>query len=720
MADQSIYFAAEPEAKDAVQRIQERVKRFRGYLSRSGRADRMRRAWSAFYGNGPDGTKSSARLLRGGEQGELVLITPPIFPTLVRQVTRLLTGQKPAFKAIATNSDAATVQETILADQLIAAYDRRIDIEAKETSTVQAGTMLSSAFTGLEWATSEGAAIGADPDTGKVAHEGDVRAFELLPWDVAYDWRIKDDADREWIVFRRPQKRHKLAAQYPALADKILAGGKAKQVKDASNDAFECRGDSPWRFEDETVEDEDIVWLWEFRHVPCSQLPPGRLIRYLSADIVLYDSKDAGYPYCSPDEKKPDLLVYEFNPETVSGTSEGNTAAWDVLALQEALDMLLTVAVTNMNVGALANYWHPPGAAPSLQTLDTGLNLLESISKPELLDSVKLPQELLILFDLLKGLMRDSQGINEVASGDVPKGMPAQLAALLEQKAVQYHQVGQRAYYRLAENVRTGILKLLKRFVDSERVIEVVGKSQSWATKQFTGGDVAGVERISVEPVNPVMRTFAGRMTLAQDMAARGWIGKDEYLSVWTTGETHEIMDSRKANLGRISQEKELLAQGVGLPPVDMQASMQSGAPVFAPTQPNEQAIRPIMTDTHWVDIPEMLAVLANPDSRANPTTTQAVLDVVTEKLRLMRTMPPDLARLLGAPDWLVQQLMMAQQPPPMPPGPPGPHGGPPPPHPPMPPGKGPAAIAAPAGGPDVRMPSPPPTPDGQQGPPVT
>jgi hypothetical protein len=173
---------------------------------------------------------------------------------------------------------------------------------------------------------------------------------------------------------------------------------------------------------------------------------------------------------------------------------------------------------------------------------------------------------------------------------------------------------------------------------------------------------------------------------------------RDEFLAVYTTGNLTQTFDAQKAHLGRLAKEKELLLQGIGLPPVDAQASLEKGEPVFV--DDGQPHIRPLLTDRHWVDIPEYLALLESPDARSDAKLVRAVTEVVQEHLRLWRAMPPDLLQLLGGP------------PPPPPDMPPPIPGAAPPAE-----GRGPKpnmaelAEAVPGGAPDVKLPAPPPNP---------
>ena len=714
-SDSRVYWAAEPDSKQVVEKCWKRIRNYRDWLASTGRQEKMLRAWHTFYGDGPDGMKSTHKLLRGGMQGELVLTSPNLYAVLIRQTARLISGQKAALKAIAVNSDAESVAEVVLAEALLDYYDRKALLQEADNDATLSGLILSSGWVVYSWATDLGEEIGV-ADDGRVVREGDVRVNSLLPWDVAVDAR-DSEMGRQWVAFRRPFKRHDLATQYPHVAEEVLLAKANENLGEAAY-PFDDANRS-WRIDDK-VEDEDNVFVWELRHLRTPACPNGRLLRFVNAECILYDSGavkaanpdggetsfDAGYPY-------PELLAYEFCPERQVGRAGGHSAHFDTISMQELLDLIVTTVTSNVNIGGMLNIWSPQ--EPNLSRLSTGFNVISSSVKPEVIDLLKIPPEMMAFAGAVREWMQTLAGQNDVTMGTPDKGMPAQMAALLEAKAVQYHQQGQAAYYRLIERSRTGLLKLLARFAKGDRVAQLVGKSGQWAMTHWTGDDIASVERVSIEPVNPVMKTFAGKVQLADSLAEKfGIVGnqpmtRDEYLAVYTTGTLTQTFDAPKAHLGRLAKEKELLMQGIGLPPVDMQASMQTGEPQFVGDDGSGKTyIRPLLTDRHWLDIPEYLALLESPETRSNTKVVQAVTDLVQEHLRLWRSMPPDLVMLLGGP-----------MPPPMP----GMGGPPPPPNagPPPPGGKSDVAeMASMKGAPDVKMPAPPPNPvTGEQPPPV-
>ena len=164
-------------------------------------------------------------------------------------------------------------------------------------------------------------------------------------------------------------------------------------------------------------------------------------------------------------------------------------------------------------------------------------------------------------------------------------------------------------------------------------------------------------------------KTFAGRVAMVEALGPD--LSKDAKMSLYLTGTVEEKLDGPKAHEGRLAREKEMLREGKGMPPVDMEQTALAlranpdAGPVFQAAEGDY--IRPLKTDPHWLDIPEYLSVLASPEARANGAVVTAVLDLVDEKLRLWKTMDPDLIAVLGgqpAPSSMAAAMGMGPPPP--------------------------------------------------------
>lgn len=702
MPDTSRYWASEEDVRQLVQRTMQRANRVLDSARRTGQFDRSRRLLSAYYGRGVDGARNTSALTLAGEEGELVVATHNAVRPLVTQVLGLIAGQRPAMKPIATNTDAASLEQALLADSLREYWERTLDMGGVELDVTRGGILTSGFWLVQSWNRSLGEAVALGED-GREVYEGNVELASVPWWRCAHDMLARTPGTRQWVCFRRPASRFDLAALYPQCAEKLI------QTRDTGRDANGRDGDwvrkvtagadvySLDELFGDVIDSEDGVWVWELRHLPCPALPRGRLVRFVDEDSVLWDSVAEGvaYPY-------EELHAYEYAPERVVGTARGHSPSFDLLGLQELVDVTTTSIATSVNLFGTPHLWAPDPTSMNTHALTSGPVVLGGPLEPKVLQFQALNSDVVNVLQLVRDLMRESAALNKTVMGEPDKGMPASAQALQRAQAVQYHQAAQGEYIRLVESNVTGVLRLAQRFAQTQRVAEIAGKAGAHEVRQWSAKDVAGVRRFACEPINPMLRSYEARMALAENLASRvdaktgePWLTRDGYLSVYTTGDVKEPLESSKTRMELVAEHKTLLRQGIGLPPVDMDASMRVGAPVF--TDDGQPHVRLLKTDPHWLAYNEYRAVLDSPAARENPKVVQAVTDVMQETLRLWGSLSPDeIAALGGQPLPSQMQAMMPPMGPPGAPPPPGAEEGPPP-------------MAGPAD--ETKLPIPPPNP---------
>jgi len=649
----------------------ERIRRYRRWLKETGRAARMTRSWRTYYGLAPDGAGDTSQTSQSGDQGEYVDVTTNDFATLVTQTAVLTTQNKPGLHAIATNADFDSLAQTEFAQGLLEFYDRKHAVMDRDYETVLTGLLSGEGWEVEGWDATAGKSL-TDFAEGPALNEGDIRIHSTTPFRVAYDPDAQDVDALQWFAFKRRYNRFDLAASLearaPEVAAKLRAMSDDTDRQDLEADGFEAgrlasisRDASP-----------DLIWVWEVRHLPSGALANGRLLRFVTAECVLFDSievlesgevADHGYPYS-------ELHVQRFSPDVTVGDIAGHTAAFDLLGLQELVDTMATMGASAANAGGLTNMWCPEGDKPNLAAVIGSMNFLQSRVKPELVKGVELSPHVAAFEEFVMKRMMRRLGQSDVSMGDVPKGMPGNLAALLEAKTVQYHSRGQASYAQLIERRATSTLKILQKFASTERVAVIGGKANGWQYKSWTRGDIKGVDRFIVESVSPLSQSYAGKMEAADQLLSRGAFDADpkQYLLVRETGRMEPLLEAPEANMMRLRKEKEMLQEGVGLPPVDVAASFAKGLPVFVdpPPGPDGKAaacIRPFIYDKHWEDIPEYLAVAAMPMARDRPGLVSAVMGVVEEKIRLMKQIDPVMLAVLRCPPEIAQAIALSQAP---------------------------------------------------------
>ncbi len=667
-SDSTSYWAAEPDSERAAANVSTRIKRYRDWLKESGRADRMVRGWQAFYGYAPGGDGDTSQTGQSGEQGEYVDVTTNDFATLVTQTAVMTTANKPAFKAIATNADSASMEQASFAQGLLEFYDKTHSITDRDYEVVMIGQVSSEGWEIQSWDASAGKNL-TDFAPGEPTHEGDIRIRATTPFRVAYDPDAEDVDSLLWLAFKYRDNRFDLAqrieARDPIAAEKLRSMSSAERDWSDGEDNFDL-GSRGGASRDVSG---DLVWVWEFRHLPSPSLPNGRLLKMVNSECVIFDSFEAvvdeatgeksitdhGYPYS-------ELHAYRFSPDVVIGSIAGHTPAFDLLGLQELRDTFATQMASAANAGGILNLWTQSGDKPELSSTVGGMNFLQSKTEPKPIQGIQLSPQVPAADEMVDRQMMRRMGQSDVSMGEVPKGMPGNLAALLEAKTVQYHSRGQASFAHVLERSRTGLLKILKRFAKTERVAVLGGKANGYKYKSWTAEDLSGVDRFTVESINPLTQTYAGKMDAAKELLDHGMIESPaQYLLLRETGRLEPMLESTEANLMSIRKEKEMLTEGIGLPPIDVRQSFQKGGPVFS--DDGGQHIRPLIYDKHYLYIPEDLGVLAMPQARDNAKLVSAVTGVVEERVRLMKLVSPVMLALLKYPPEIVQAIMQERMP---------------------------------------------------------
>lgn len=669
MQTQRTYWAAETEAKKFIARAMERFQWAQTNLEASGRGPRLRSLVSAYYGRGTDGMRNSSRMRETGEQGEVSELQLNGVKPIVQNSLSLIAGQPPAVKPVSTNGDSTSAAQTRLALGLHGYYERRVDGQSRWLDTIRGGILASSWVLAQSWVPTDGAEWGYDPDAGKTLYEGDVQEYTLPPWRYAFDPSAQSEDARKWIIFRRPQPRWDTAAN---LKDEALAERLLRAQETAKSDRLKQQ-ESLDALLGESLPDEDVVWVWEVRHLPSPALPQGRLVRFVEPDIILWDSleKGVGYVY-----EKKELHAYEYAPERVISGLSGHSSHFDLLGLQELLDLVATSVATTVNLNGMPHLWSPPTqGAPTVNHLSTGPAILESAARPEVLDFPALKPEVVEAGNWALERMREAAALNNTVMGNPDKGMPASAQALQRAQAVQYHAVAQAEAIKLLRKQANGRLRLLKRFATSKRTAEIAGEAGAYEVAEWQAEDISDVERFEVEVVDPLSQSYEQRQAVGQQLLELRAIDVEGFVDFLQTGNLRKSLEGKTAAQELVDKNVALLRKGVGLPPIDAQAMAKQqqaiGAGLMSPQdmtptflEDGGTYVRPLKSDPHHVAIPAYLAVANSPAARGDAKLVTACLDVASESLRLWQTLTPDECVAFGVP-----QLPSHMMPPPPPPG---------------------------------------------------
>lgn len=636
--DSNTYFANLPKEQIATA-LHERVCSFYEEIQRNGRLELWRKVHRYYYALDSFGMHEASGVQKGGEANELSLLKANHFRNLLQHLHVLVTQQRPSFECRAINTDYKSQVQTILGRNILEYYMREQRLDSLFRQAADVAIAYSEAYVEVEWDVEKGDTIAADLEAQLAIRSGDITARVYEPINVIRRLKADGDGRQNWYILRRWENRHDLAAraQQQEQKEKILG----YNAEDNSS-ILDYYG-----YPTTDHDDDDLIPVYVFYHERTPACPLGKRVKFLGSDIVLeYGVLDY-----------PDMPVFEMIPSRQHGTSFGYTVSFDLLCVQESIDLLYSTILSNQATFGVQNIWMKPGSNLSPTQLAGGLNILESAEKPEPINLTNTPPE---IFNFLKGLETLGEvlsGVNSVARGQPEASLKSGAAlALIASQAVQFSNGLQAAYVKMLEDTGTAILRTLQTRATLPRAAVIAGKDNKSYLKDFTGDDLRSINRVIVDVGNPVARTVAGRMEMAKDLLQAQVIQRPEqYIQVMETGNVEPMIEDERAEMLLINAENEAL---------------RDGGQVMA-----------IAVDRHLQHINSHKSVLSGPAERNDPQLVARTLAHINEHINMLRTTDPALLNALGQAPIQVQpngappppQGANAPQPNAMPPPPGGP-----------------------------------------------
>lgn len=600
---ENTYFAAREPEKTAATLLNKANVWF-NQLHSNGYLDKVKEVWMAYHGAYYSDTNGGHKIVFGGEQGELAQMAVNHLRNIASHIIIMVTTNRPAMQARATNTDYKSLVQTRLANELLDYYLREKRLEKYLRTAVEYAVVMASGYIKMDWNATTGEVYDYNEDTGTPIYEGDVEFTNLSPFDVVFD-TTKEGQKHDWVLCRTFKNRFDLAAKYPELEKQILN-------LPTKTDIYK------YRFDVMINEETDDIPVYEFYHRRTESMTDGRYLLFLDENVILMDS---AMPYRS-------LPVYRISQSDILGTPFGYTDMFDLLPLQDAINSLYSTILTNQHTFGVQNILNPRGSDVNVNTLAGGLNVVDynpAAGKPEALNLTATPPEVFNFVKMLEQAQETISGVSSVSRGNPEASLKSGTAlAFVQGMTLQYISGLQQSYVQLIEDVGTGLINMLKDFASVPRIAMIAGKGQrAYVEKEFTGDDLSQVNRVIVDMGNPLARTTAGKIQLAQDLIQYGIIkSPEQFFTVLNTGNLNTLNEYQQNELLLIRAENEKLAEG---------------GEVIA-----------LAVDQHVLHIKEHKGVLADPDLRLDPQLVQKVTEHLNEHINLLRETDPGLLTIIG------------------------------------------------------------------------
>lgn len=593
------YFAAK-KAEDCASVVLNKAQSFYNVLRSNAFIEKINRMWRAYHGAYNDDLGYGHRLNFTGEQGELVAFPVNHFRNIARHTLNMVTANRPVVETLAANTDFKSTAQSYLANGILDYYMKEKNLEEHVNKATELAIVLGAGYIKLDWNATGGSIFDVDPETGNPVYEGEIEFTTLSPLDVVVDG-TKETWDNEWVLVRTFQNRHNLIAKYPEFSEKI------KQIPPKTNSTV-------YRLAIWSNDDTDDIPVYEFYHRSTEALPNGRYLQFLDSDIVLIDQE---MPY-------REIPVYRIAPAEILGTPYGYSDMFDAFPIQEALNGLYSAILTNNNAFAVQSLFVQRGSDINVNSLGEGMTIIEGNVKPEPLQLTSTPPETYKFLEMLIQAMETVTGVNSVTRGNPESSLRSGTSlALVQSMSLQFISTLQRQYVKLIETTCSGVINIIQDFVKTPKLIALVGKNNKSYLKQFIGDDITDIKRVTVNVGNPLSKTIAGRVQMAEQLAQMKLLSNpQQYFQVINTGRLDATFEGEMNQLLLIKRENEWLMEG--------------------------KDVTAIMYDKHSMHIMEHQAVLADPELRENPELAEKVMSHIQQHIDYLKETDPAVLAMIG------------------------------------------------------------------------
>lgn len=624
-----IYFAAIEDPDELANAMGVKITEWRRWCESKGLISIWNQKLSNYYGINLTGNVS-ANITPGGSEGELSLIKVNDMRQLLEEQLVLVTSNRPAGQAKATNTDADSIRSSRIGTALAEYYLTNVNLESKFVEAARIAILCDEGFVDTFWDKEAGDPIAVDPETQRPEMSGDVTIRTHCSWNVARDAGATV-SQQKWHILSYKANRFDMAAAYPKFAQEII-----NTEKD----------DLPMLSMNNLPDGTDMIYVHLLCHDRTAAIPNGRYALMIANRVVL----DMSLPY-------KDYPVDRISPADVIDGGTGYSCSNDLLGLEMCTDALHSIVLSNNVTFGGQSIVGPQGANLNISDIGKGLRYFEL--PPDLVDKLKplqmtrtAPETYTYINKLEQKKQQQTGSTSGTLQQQAAQGASGSAMALIDSKAIQSVSGIQRSYFRMLSSVMSKVIGVLQVYADTPKVARIVGKMQAEGLREFkyTGKDLRSISTIVYEMVNPISQTQGGRLTMGQDLIKAGMCkSPKQYISLVTTGNLETLIQDDEADQALILEENEALSEG--------------------------NQVQAVITENHPDHIKSHMSVISSSKKKQDPQLVQATLGHIQEHIDLWTQASMNMPGLLAALN--IPPIPMPQPPMMGPPGAPGP-GGPP------------------------------------------
>lgn len=551
---------AKKSGQDLVGALKEKESIYFSAAARRGLASMWRIAWAQYYGTDPanPGDMATQTLQRTGPAGKFTRFRINEFRSIVRQQNVIALGERPAFQALAINSDYDTLAQVEIADSAVTHFYKETVGETREREVLEGDGVFGGAFGHVRWDFDGGETVDVDtpiegappdPETGQVPTMPIPKKSGSPYCTINYDWDVvRDPTGRElqWCIVRERTSKWEVAAKRPEFAEQITKAN----VLDENGLDFIYSQDI------DTANSDDCI-VRHFYHERCAAMPEGRYVGVCAGEI-LWDMP------CPVPKGVP---VVEMRSARYVCSSFGYCDGWDLIAVQEMIDQLCSDTASNLGTFGRQILFYDKGSDFDFDKLAEGLvafGKTPGTQEPKAVNYAEMPESIQWFLEYLHERHQSISGLNSVARGD-PKAniRTGTMAALFHSIAIEFQSARQAALDGFRERMANLILDMVRENSDAPFLIEVAGEDERPYLKAFASQSISGVRRVRMVTANPMLRSQAGRLEVFNAIKDYPPEMHGAAIELIVSGNSKGFTEKTRSGELRIQWENEQLSKGI-------------------------------------------------------------------------------------------------------------------------------------------------------------
>lgn len=512
-------------------------------------------SYAAHHGLTPEDLRDFATQQIGfqGNELELLRFHINVVRGYIRQQTTLSLGDRPEFRAAVANDDHQSLARSEIADGIINALYKRY-VANTDPKVAESDGVFGSGATHFRWNFTGGDLVltpetvdgpdGQPTETKTKKRSGAPVVTCLRPWSLPQE--VRDAGEALWFIAREPQNKWELIAQFPTKKDQIL------NVSD-ENDKWDFG--QLFRIDSFGEKNRDAITVKHCYHAPCAAVPNGRYC-IVFGDCIVWDGD------CPTKEKTP---ISVCRSGEFIETTFGYADAWDMLAIQQALNQVNSDELQNYSLFGRQSIAMETGTKVSVDALakGTAFYVPPKAAMPQAVQLVAIPPTLQALKEYLHKMFDLLSGQNAGSRGDPdPNVRSGEMLALLDSQALRYQSFRQEAVR--SHRIRNAeiLLNFVDRYSTTPFIAEIVGVEGRTFVAEYTKDDLSDVQRVTIETISPAMQSAPMRLQLFQQLMTLPQEERAGAYEMVVNGNKTQFLKNDRSQQNYIKRENERMITG--------------------------------------------------------------------------------------------------------------------------------------------------------------